>query len=111
MIALMKFAPVLLGFALAQNATTVDSTTYDVVPTPDAVPIDYLMDVEVPVYTITPGLDSDIIYYASETAIQAASAQQTESPFSVFVSGFNHYPSLIRSNQYTIDSPQPQTCL
>ncbi|KAG9676699.1 hypothetical protein KCU99_g9168, partial [Aureobasidium melanogenum] len=84
MFTLMKLVPVLLGLALAQNATTGDGTTYDVVPTPDAVPIDYLMDVEVPVYTITPGLDSDIIYYTSETAIQAASAQQTESPFSVF---------------------------
>lgn len=98
MFALMKLVPVLLGLALAQNATTGDGTTSDVVPTPDAVPIDYLMDVEVPVYTITPGLDSDIIYYTSEIAIQAASAQQTESPFSVFVSGLNLHPGLMISN-------------
>lgn len=82
----MKFAPVLLGLTIAQDAITLDSTTYDVVPTPDAVPVAFLREVEVPVYAITPGLDSDIIYYASETAIQAAAAQQTESPLSVFVS-------------------------
>ena len=87
MYASLKFAPVLLGLALAQDVITTDSTTYDVVPTPDAVPVEFLRDVEVPTYTITPGLDSDIIYYASETAIQAAAAQQTESPLSVFVSG------------------------
>lgn len=86
MLGSLKFAPVLLGLALAQDVITTDSTTYDVVPTPDAVPVDFLRDVEVPTYTITPGLDSDIIYYASETAIQAAAAQQTESPLSVFVS-------------------------
>ncbi|KAH0276864.1 hypothetical protein KCU91_g3576, partial [Aureobasidium melanogenum] len=84
MLGSLKFAPVLLGLALAQDVITTDSTTYDVVPTPDAVPVDFLRDVEVPTYTITPGLDSDIIYYASETAIQAAAAQQTESPLSVF---------------------------
>ncbi|KAH0378942.1 hypothetical protein KCU92_g8453, partial [Aureobasidium melanogenum] len=80
----LKFAPVLLGLAFAQDAIAANSTTYDVVPTPDAVPVDFLRDVEVPTYTINPGLDSDIIYYASETAIQAAAAQQTESPLSVF---------------------------
>ncbi|KAI4723998.1 hypothetical protein E4T49_08281 [Aureobasidium sp. EXF-10728] len=84
MLSLLKLAPVFLGLTLAQNAITTDGTTYDVVPTPDAVPVDFLRDVDVPVYTVTPGLDSDIIYYASETAIQAASAQQTESPLSVF---------------------------
>ena len=90
MLGSLKFAPVLLGLALAQDVITTDSTTYDVVPTPDAVPVDFLRDVEVPTYTITPGLDSDIIYYASETAIQAAAAQQTESPLSVFVSCNGH---------------------
>jgi homoserine acetyltransferase len=86
----LKFAPVLLGLAFAQDAIAANSTTYDVVPTPDAVPVDFLRDVEVPTYTINPGLDSDIIYYASETAIQAAAAQQTESPLSVFVSSNGH---------------------
>lgn len=62
MLGSLKFAPVLLGLALAQDVITTDSTTYDVVPTPDAVPVDFLRDVEVPTYTITPGLDSDIIY-------------------------------------------------
>jgi hypothetical protein len=61
-----------------------------VVPTPDAVPLDFLRDVEVPVYTVTPGLDSDIVYYASATAIQAAASQQSESPLSVFVSPDRH---------------------
>ncbi|KAG9858240.1 hypothetical protein KCU98_g1048, partial [Aureobasidium melanogenum] len=84
MFASLKFAPVLLGLGFAQDLITADSTTYNVVPTPDAIPVDFLRDVEVPTYTITPGLDSDIIYYASETAIQAAAAQQTESPLSVF---------------------------
>lgn len=94
MLSLLKLAPVFLGLTLAQNAITTDGTTYDVVPTPDAVPVDFLRDVDVPVYTVTPGLDSDIIYYASETAIQAASAQQTESPLSVFVSGIDLQTSL-----------------
>lgn len=83
-------APVLAGLVAAQDSAAASSTTsYDVVPTPDALPIDFLRDVDVPVYTSIPGLDSDIIFYATATAIQAAAAEQSESPLSVFVSSLD----------------------
>jgi hypothetical protein len=90
MVRFINLAPLLAGLALAQDATTFSGSTYDIVPTPDAVPLDFLRDVEVPVYTATPGLDSDIIYYASATAIEAAASQQSESPLSLFVSICKH---------------------
>jgi hypothetical protein len=95
MVRLFHLAPVLAGLVIAQDATTISGSSYDVVPTPDAVPLDFLRDVEVPVYTVTPGLDSDIVYYASATAIQAAASQQSESPLSVFVSLDRHQQIII----------------
>jgi len=70
--------------ALAGLVSCQTTTSYDINPTPDALPLDDLVDVAVPTYTETPGLDSDIVYYASATAISAAAADATESPLSVF---------------------------
>jgi hypothetical protein len=50
MVRLFHLAPVLAGLVIAQDATTVSGSSYDVVPTPDAVPLDFLRDVEVPVF-------------------------------------------------------------
>lgn len=50
------------------------------------IPIDDLVDVEIPTYTSTPGLTAAISTYATATAVAAASADQTATPLSVFVS-------------------------
>lgn len=81
----ISLIPAVVGLVAAQSATITDTSSYDVVPTPDALPLDDLRDVDVPTYTVNPGLDSDIIFYATATAIATAAAEQIETPLSVFV--------------------------
>nr|POF02219.1 hypothetical protein CFP56_65484 [Quercus suber] len=86
MLRLISILPALVRLIAAQEAKTIDDVSYEVLPTPDALPIDDLRTVDVPTYTSTPGLTAEIISYVTATAVAAASVEQSETPFSVFVS-------------------------
>ncbi|EOD50534.1 putative carbohydrate-binding -like protein [Neofusicoccum parvum UCRNP2] len=79
------FFPLIAGLAAAAPVTTVSTDTpANVNPTPDALPLDFLADVEVPTYSTLDGLLSQVIPYATPTAIAAVAAAQSETPLSVF---------------------------
>ncbi|KAL1633160.1 hypothetical protein SLS56_003022 [Neofusicoccum ribis] len=79
------FFPLIAGLAAAAPVTTASTDTpANVNPTPDALPLDFLADVEVPTYTTLDGLLSQVIPYATPTAIAAVAAAQSETPLSVF---------------------------
>nr|POF15324.1 hypothetical protein CFP56_42213 [Quercus suber] len=84
MLRLITVLPALARLVAAQEVTTIDDVSYDVVPTPDALPLDDLRNVEVPTYTSIAGLTAEIISYATATAVAAASEEQSETPFTVF---------------------------
>lgn len=74
--------PLLAGLAIAQPVS--NTIPANVNPTPDALPLDFLANVEIPTYTTIDGLSSQDIPYATETAIAAVVAAQSETPLSVF---------------------------
>ena len=84
--------PALLGLVQAQDATITSNAPVGAVATPDALPLEDLRNIEIPTYTETPGLASNVITYVAATATAAAAAEQKESPLSVFVSlpSLNH---------------------
>jgi hypothetical protein len=84
MLRLAALVPAFAALIAAQSVTITDGVTYSAVPTPDALPLDDLLDLPPPTFTSHAGLDSEIIAYATATAIQAAVADQTENPLSVY---------------------------
>ncbi|GME26961.1 carbohydrate-binding-like protein [Neofusicoccum parvum] len=79
------FFPLFAGLAAAAPVTTASTDTpTNVNPTPDALPLDFLADVEIPTYSTLDGLLSQVIPYATPTAIAAVAAAQSETPLSVF---------------------------
>ncbi|GME38770.1 carbohydrate-binding-like protein [Neofusicoccum parvum] len=72
--------PALVVLAASQSA----STTADVNPTPDAIPVDFLKDVEPPTYSTATGLLSQDVPYTTASVVAAASAAVMETPLSVF---------------------------
>lgn len=84
MLRLAALVPALAGLVAAQSVTVTEGVTYTAAPTPDALPLDDLLDLPPPVYTSHPGLDSEIISYATATAVAAVVADQTENPLSVY---------------------------
>jgi hypothetical protein len=84
MLRLAALVPAFAALIAAQSVTITDGVTYSAVPTPDALPLEDLRDLPPPTFTSHAGLDSEIIAYATATAIQAAVADQTENPLSVY---------------------------
>ncbi|OJD39059.1 carbohydrate-binding-like protein [Diplodia corticola] len=74
--------PLLAGLAASQSTTT--DIPADVVPTPDALDVDFLRDIPAPTYTTIEGVLSQDVPYATQTAIQSAAAEVSETPLSVF---------------------------
>ncbi|KAF4545981.1 Carbohydrate-binding protein [Lasiodiplodia theobromae] len=74
--------PLLAGLAVAKPiAATTEAPSS---ATPDALPIDFLANVEIPTYSTIEGVSSQDIPYATPTAIAAVKADQSETPLSVF---------------------------
>ncbi|OJD40574.1 carbohydrate-binding-like protein [Diplodia corticola] len=74
--------PLLAGLAAAKPiAATTEAASN---PTPDALPVDFLANVAIPTYSTIDGVSSQDVPYATPTALAAASADQAETPFSVF---------------------------
>lgn len=71
--------PLLAGLAAAIPVSTTETPT-NVNPTPDALPLDFLANVEIPTYSTS----SKDVPYAAATAIAAVAAAQSETPLSVF---------------------------
>jgi hypothetical protein len=84
MLRLAALVPAFAALIAAQSVTVTDGITYSAVPTPDALPLDDLLNLPPPTFTSQAGLDSEIIAYATATAIQAAVADQTANPLSVY---------------------------
>ncbi|KAL0256097.1 hypothetical protein SLS55_008489 [Diplodia seriata] len=73
--------PLLAGLAAAKPIATTEAASN---PTPDALPVDFLANVAIPTYSTLEGVSSQDVPYATPTALAAVSADQAETPFSVF---------------------------
>ncbi|GME43160.1 carbohydrate-binding-like protein [Neofusicoccum parvum] len=69
---------------LAASQSTSSDIPADANQTPDALDLDFLKDIPAPTYSTTEGVLSQVIPYATQTAIEAAAADVSATPLTVF---------------------------